>query len=194
MSKGHYIFGLDVGSSNIKSVIGEVLPNLPLQIIGANISEAQGVRKGQIFDIEDATSSIEKNFEEMEKKIGEKVDELAVNIGGPHIQSITSKGVVAISRADGEISEEDVSRVIKAAEAVSLPKNKEILHTLPREFIVDKETGIKDPKGMHGVRLEVETEVIFGSSPYVNNLIKAIENSGRSVGNLVFSTFIGLDF
>lgn len=188
MSRGHYIFSLDIGSSNIKSVIGEVLPNLPLQIIGANITEAQGVRKGQIFDIEDVVNSIGKNFEEIEKKIGERADEFIASIGGPHIQSTTSKGVVAISRADGEISEEDVSRVIKAAEAVSLPKNKEILHTLPREFIVDKETGIKDPKGMHGVRLEVETEVIFGSSPYINNLIKAIENSGKSVGNLVFST------
>ena len=188
MSKDNYIFGLDIGSSSIKSSIGEVLPNLPLQIIGASITNSQGVRKGQIFDIEETTGSIEKNFEEIEKKIGGKAKEVVVSIGGPHIQSVTSRGVVAISRADGEISEEDITRVIKAAEAVSFPKNKEIIHTLPKEFIVDKETGIKDPKGMHGVRLEVETEIIFGSSYYINNLIKTIEKSGKSVESLVFST------
>jgi cell division protein FtsA len=188
MAKGNYIFGLDVGSSHIKCVVGEVLPNLPLQIIGANIGEAHGIRRGQVFDIEDAADSIEKNLEEIEKKIGGKVERLIASIGGPHIQSITSRGVVAISRADGEVSEEDVSRVIKAAEAISLPKNKEIIHILPREFIVDKESGIKDPIGMRGVRLEVEAEVIFGSSPYISNLIKAIESSGKSIESLVFST------
>ncbi|HOK35406.1 MAG TPA: cell division protein FtsA [Candidatus Pacearchaeota archaeon] len=188
MPKGNYIFGLDVGSSTIKCAVGEVLPNLPLQIIGANITESHGIRKGQVFDIEDAAESIEKNFEEIEQKIEGRIESVTVSIGGPHIQSISSRGVVAVSRADGEVSEEDVSRVLKAAEAISLPKNKEILHVLPREFIVDKEGEIKDPIGMHGVRLEVEAEVIFGSSPYINNLIKAVENTGKSVDNLVFST------
>lgn len=188
MPKGNYIFGLDVGSANIRCVVGEVLPNLPLQIVGANITEARGIRKGQVIDIEDAAESIEKNFEEIERRIGEKVENVIVSIGGPHIQSVTSRGVVAISRADGEVSEEDVSRVLKAAEAISLPKNKEIIHILPREYIVDKERGIKDPVGMHGVRLEVEAEVIFGFSPYINNLTKAIEETGRSFDGVVFST------
>lgn len=188
MSKGNYIIGLDVGSSNIKCVVGEILPNLPLQIVGANVSESHGIRKGQVFDIEDASESIEKNLEEIERKIGEKINEVTVSIGGSHIQSMSSRGVVAVSRADGEISEEDISRVLKAAEAVSLPKNKEIIHILPKEFIVDKEGGIKDPIGMHGVRLEVEAEIIFGSSPYINNLFKAVENLGYSVESLVFST------
>ncbi len=188
MSKGNYIFGLDVGSSTIKCVVGEILPNLPLQIVGAEIIESHGIRKGQVVDIEDAANSIEKCLEEVERKIGTEIKDVIVSIGGPHIQSMISRGVVAVSRADGEVSEEDVSRVLKAAETISLPKNKEILHILPREFIVDKESGIKDPIGMHGVRLEVEAEVIFGSSPYINNLIKAVEASGRSVESLVFST------
>jgi len=188
MAKGNYIFGLDVGSVNLRCVVGEILPNLPLQIVGANISEARGIRKGQVIDIDDASDAIEKNLEEIERRIGERVENVIVSIGGPHIQSINSRGVVAISRADGEVSEDDVSRVLKAAEAISLPKNKEVIHILPREFIVDKERGIKDPIGMHGVRLEVEAEVIFGSTPYINNLIKAIEETGRSFNDLVFST------
>jgi len=191
MAKGNYIFGLDVGTSNIKSVVGEILPNLPLQIISANISPSSGVRRDQVFDIEDTAESIQKNIEEVEEKIGEKIPGFICSIGGPHIKSIVSRGVVAVSRANGEVSDEDIDRVIKAAEAVSLPSNKEIIHTIPREFVVDKERGIKDPRGMHGVRLEVECNVIFGSSVYINNLIKAVEGSGSTVENLVFSTLAG---
>lgn len=188
MPKGNYIFSLDIGSSNIRSVVGEILPNLPLQIIAANVSPAEGIRKGQIFDVDDAARSIEKNIEEIEKKISEKATGLFVSVGGPHIKSLTSRGVIAISRADGEVSGEDVERVLKAAETISLPKNKEILHALPKNFIVDKEEGIKDPRGMHGVRLEVEAEVIFGSSPYINNIFKACESAGLDIDDLVFST------
>jgi len=191
MPKGNYLFALDIGSCNIRSVAGEILSNLPLQIIATHVSDAQGIRRGQIFDIEDAANSIRENIEEIEKKIGEKIPELICSIGGSHIQSTTSRGVVAVSRADGEVSQEDVDRVIKAAEAISLPKNKEILHVLPRKFILDKEEGIKDPRGMHGVRLEVEAEIIFGFTPYINNLVKAIEENGITVRDLVFSTLAG---
>jgi len=188
MSKPEYIFGLDVGSSNIRCIVGEILPNLPLQIVGVSVSEAAGIRKGQVFDIEEAKGAIQKTIEEISKKIGFAPESFIVSIGGSQIQSISSRGVVAVSRADGEVSEEDVNRVIKAAEAVSLPKNKEIIHIIPKEFIVDKEGGIKDPRGMHGVRLEVEAEVILASSLYVNNLIKAVEEAGGSAESLVFST------
>ena len=193
MPKGNYLFALDIGSCNIRSVAGEILPNLPLQIIATHVSDAQGIRRGQIFDIEDAADSIRENIEEIEKKIGEKIPELVCSIGGSHIQSTTSRGVVAVSRADGEVSQEDIDRVIKAAEAISLPKNKEILHVLPRKFTLDKEEDIKDPRGMHGVRLEVEAEIIFGFSPYINNLVKAVEENGITVRNLIFSTLAGAE-
>jgi len=191
MPKGNYLFALDIGSCNIRSVVGEILPNLPLQIIAAHVSEAQGIRRGQIFDTGDAANSIQANIEEIERKVGERPTEIICSIGGSHIQSIASRGVVAISRADGEVSQEDVDRAIKAAETVPLPKNKEVLHTLPKSFILDKEEGIKDPKGMHGVRLEAEAEVIFGFSPYINNLVKAIEEAGLNIRNLIFSTLAG---
>jgi cell division protein FtsA len=187
-SKGNYIFALDIGSSYVRSAVGEIIPNLPLQVIATNTTEAHGIRKGQIFDPEDATECIQENLDDIERKIGEKPGAFITSIGGSHIQSLTSRGVVAVSRADGEISEEDISRVIKAAEAISLPKNKELLHIIPKEFIVDKETGIKDPRGMHGVRLEVECEVIFGATSAINNLIKAIEETGNNIDGLVFST------
>ncbi len=191
MPKGNYIFGLDIGTSNIKAVVGEILPNLPVQIISASISPSSGVRRDQVVDVEDAAESVQKNIEEIEEKIGERIPECICSIKGPHIKSIASRGVVAVSRANGEISDEDVERVIKAAEAVSLPSNKEIIHTIPKEFIVDKEREIKDPRGMHGIRLEVECNIIFGSSHYINNLIKAVESSGVAVGSLVFSTLAG---
>ena len=185
---GNYIFALDIGSSNIRSVVGEILPNLPLQIVAANTTETHGIRRGQIFDNGDAIESVKSNLEEIEKRLGEKPSGFITSVGGPHIQSINSRGVVAISRADGEITEDDVARVIKAAEAVSLPKNKEIIHIIPKEFIVDKEEGIRDPIGMHGVRLEVECEVIMGSSGSINSFVKTIEETGNSVTGVVFST------
>jgi cell division protein FtsA len=188
MSKGNYIFSLDIGSSHTRSLVGEILPNLPLQIIAANTTETHGIRRGQIFDHDDAVESINSNLSSIEQKIGERPSSFIASIGGPHIQSITSRGVVAVSRADGEISEDDIARVIKAAEAVSLPKNKEIMHVIAKEFIVDKEDGIRDPIGMHGVRLEVECEVIVGSTTYINSVLKAVEETGYGINGIVFST------
>jgi len=182
------IFALDVGSSSIRSIVGEILPNLPLQIIAANTTESQGIRRGQIFDQDDAGEAIQTNINEIEQRTGGKIPSFIASVGGPHIQSITSRGVIAASRADGEITDDDVQRAVKAAEAVSLPKNKEIIHVIPKEFIVDKEKGIRDPIGMHGVRLEVECEVIMASTSYINGFMKAVEESGSNVSGLVFST------
>jgi len=188
MLKSNYIFALDIGSTNIRSAVGEVLPNLPLQIICAHTSPIFGMRRGQVSDIGDVAEAIRNNVGEIEKKIGENLGPFVVSAGGSHIQSATSRGVVAISRADGEVSEEDIDRVIKAAEAISLPQNKEIIHILPKDFTVDKEEKIKDPIGIHGVRLEVECEVIYGSSYSLKNLNKALEESGIEVEELVDST------
>jgi cell division protein FtsA len=186
--EGNYIFSLDVGSSFIRGVVGEILPNLPLQIIASVTKESQGIRKGQIFDYESAVDSITQAIEEISNTTGQKSPSFIVSISGPHIESISSRGVVAVSRADGEITEDDVQRAIKAAQAFSLPKNKEIIHIIPKEFIVDKERGIRDPIGMHGVRLEVECEVILASSSYINSFTKAIEESGGNISGMVFST------
>lgn len=187
-NEGNFIFALDVGSSFIRSAVGEILPNLPLQIIAASVTESQGIRKGQIFDYESAVEAISQNIEEIKNKSGQKNPSFIISISGPHIESITSRGVVAVSRADGEITEDDVQRAIKAAQAISLPKNKEIVHIIPKEFMVDKERGIKDPVGMHGVRLEVECEVVLASTNYLNNFTKAIEEAGGNISGMVFST------
>lgn len=188
MAKGDYIFGLDIGSSNIRSIVGEILPNLPLQVIGVHTSTSAGTRRGQIVDVEDAAETVSKNLENIERKMGETPDSLITSLGGTRIESSSSRGVVAISRADNEVSQEDVNRVIKAAEAISLPPNKEIIHSIPKEFIIDKESGIKDPVGMHGIRLEVESEIIYGPSPYIKNLEKAVEKANTSISSIVFST------
>lgn len=187
MTKRRYIFALDVGTSSLKSLVGEIFPNFPFQVIAMDVESSAGLRRGQVVDVEEAAKSIRKNLEEIERKIGQKVDTLICNIGGPHIEYTVSRGVVAVSRADGRVTEEDVSRAIKAAEAISLPPNKEIIHILPRQFILDKEGGIKDPVGMEGVRLEVECGIIYGSSSYIKNLERTIESAGAGIEDLIFS-------
>lgn len=182
--------GLDVGTSSINTVVAKVEATqgeLKPQIIGVGASRSGGLRRGIVTDIDEVVSSIKKSISEAERVSGVKIERAYVSIGGGHIQTLASRGVVAVSRADGEISNEDVERVIAASEAISLPLNREILHVIPRSFTVDSETGIKNPVGMNGVRLEVDTLIISGSSPFVKNLIKCVNESGINIDGLVLN-------
>lgn len=182
--------GLDIGTSSINTVVAKVEAaqgELRPQIIGVGSSRSNGLRKGIVTDIDEVVSSLKKSIEEAERVSGAKIDSAYVSIGGSHIESLSSRGVVAVSRADGEISNEDVGRVIAASEAISLPLNREILHVIPRSFTVDSETGIKNPVGMNGVRLEVDTLIINGSTPFVKNLIKCVNEAGINIDGLVLN-------
>lgn len=182
--------GLDVGTNSINTVVAKmetVRGALKPQIIGAGLASSSGLRKGVVVDIDDAVSSIRKSVEEAERMSGVKINNAYISIGGSHIKSRSSKGVVAVSRADGEISGEDIERVIAASEAVSLPLNREILHVIPRNFTVDNEFGIKNPVGMNGVRLEVDTLIIDGSTPFIKNLVKCVNEAGIDIEGLVLN-------
>jgi len=179
MRKEKTITGLDIGTSYVRIVSGQSNEtDNGFYIIGAVEVPSEGISKGSIVSIEDAVSSISEGLDQMERIIGRKVESVYAGVSGLHISNMPSRGVVAVSRPGGEIRGDDVERVINAAQAVATPPNYEILHVIPKLFTVDSQTGIKDPVGMTGVRLEVETQIIQGVSSQVKNLTKAIYRTG----------------
>lgn len=189
MNRGQILASIDIGSSKITTVIaqgatGEVGE---VRILGSAWVNSAGVRKGQIVDIEETAGVLLTSVERAERMAGFSIDRAVIIINGGHISCQNSHGVVAVASPNGEIDPSDVDRAIDAARAISLPASREILHVLPSEFIVDQEGGIKDPVGMSGVRLEVETHLITASATALKNLTKCVEEVGASVGGIVFS-------
>lgn len=188
MAKTKVIAGIDIGSAKVATLIAQLTPEEEkLSVVGVSSVASRGVRKGQIVDIEEAAQSVVESVESAERMAGYSLDQAFVTIGGAHIESKNSHGVVAVANPQGEITNNDVDRVIEAARAVSLPDSREILHVLPREYKVDGETQVKDPKGMSGVRLEVETHLITGSTSAVKNIYKCVSEVGVDPESLVFT-------
>lgn len=192
-AKNNLIASLDIGSSMVRMAVGQLVFNgyndsqPDMQILGATEVLAEGMHKGAISSIEDVVSSISSCLEKMERTVGMPIDTVWVGVSGLHIMSQNSKGVVAASKADSEISEADVVRALEAARAISTPLNYEVLHVLPKRFSVDGQTGIKDPVGMTGIRLEVDAQIVLGASAQIKNLTKAIYRSGLEIEDLVLS-------
>jgi len=187
MSQRTIAVGIDVGSSKIATTIGQMQENGGIDLIGVGFAPSNGLRKGMVVDIEETVSSISASLEEAERMSGLPINHAVVSIGGAHIQTTSSKGVVAVSRQDGEINENDILRVLDAAKSVSVPSNREILHALPRGYSIDGQTGIKDPIGMTGIRLEVDTQVIIGANASVKNLAKCLNQAGVVIQDMVFT-------
>ncbi|MFA5109099.1 MAG: cell division protein FtsA [Patescibacteria group bacterium] len=188
--KDNVIAGLDIGSTSIRLVIGQKIPGPAgeeLQIIGAVSEATAGVSRGIVNSIEEATSSISAVLEKAERLVGVPITRVWVSINDPHIKCERSKGVVAVGRSDGEINENDVNRAIEAARALAVPVNYEILHVIPIKFSVDNQGDVKDPIGMTGIRLEVETLIIQGLSTQIKNLTKAIYRTGLEIEDLVIA-------
>ena len=181
------ICGVDIGTSKIATLVGQKKESGNFEISGFGITQSTGVRKGMVTDIEETISAISASLEKAERMAGIPLERAFISVGGIHISAVNSKGVIAVSRADGEISEEDIHRVIEAAKAVSLPANREIIHVVPRAYTVDGQEGIKDPVGMTGIRLEVDAHVISGSTPCIKNLTKCVYQAGLDIDELVFS-------
>jgi cell division protein FtsA len=178
--------GLDVGTTKIACIIAELdSTTAELKIVGVGVAPSEGLRKGVVVNIDKTVHSIQKAVEEAELMAGVDVEEVWVGIAGDHIRSINSKGVVAISREDHEITELDIVRAIDAAKAVSIPMDREILHVIPQEFIVDDQKGIKDPIGMSGVRLETQVHIITGAVTSAQNIYKSVDKAGLKVADLV---------
>ncbi|MCR4280353.1 MAG: cell division protein FtsA [Candidatus Komeilibacteria bacterium] len=187
MAYSEHITGIDIGSSHVRIVTLQRAVDGGLQVIGAADSTIEGVSRGSIKSIEEAVSSISECLERAEKMMGVPIENAVVGISGTHIITQDSRGVVAVGKANGEIQEEDVDRVLEAAQAVATPPNYEILHIIPRDFTVDNQYNIKDPIGMTGVRLEVNAQIILGLSSHIRNLTKCIYRTGVDILDLVFS-------
>lgn len=188
MNKGQIIAGIDIGTAKVTTIIAvQSQETENINVIGVATVLSKGLRRSQIVDIEEAIEAIEESVEAAERMAGYSISKAFVSIGGAHIDSSNSQGVVAVAEPEGEIVKEDIDRVIEAARAISLPASREIIHVIPRDFTVDSQKGISDPIGMTGVRLEADTHIITGSSTAMKNLIKCVEDLGIKVEGLVFS-------
>jgi cell division protein FtsA len=164
------LVGIDPGSTKVTTLIGEVTPAGDVNVVGYGIAPSIGIKKGMVANIEQTVQSIATSIEKAERLSGYKIGSAFVAVGGGHISSQNSRGVVAVSGHRREVSKEDIARATEAARAVQVPSNREILHVIPRGYIVDGQEGIKDPLGMSAVRLEVETHIVAGASTSLQNL------------------------
>lgn len=186
MPRDRILAGIDVGTSKVTTTITSCSEDGGLRIMGVASTSSKGIRKGQVVDIEEATQSVVESIEAAERMAGYSVSEAFVSIGGIHVSSQNSHGVVAVAEPEKEITIHDVDRVVDAAKAVSLSSSREIIHVLPRGFTVDGQEGIKDPVGMTGVRLEVDTHLITVGVTARRNLEKCITEVGVDVLGFVF--------
>lgn len=192
MNRAKIISGIELGSSKVTTLIAQVVEDATLMeksvnVVGVATSPSKGIKKGQIVNIEEAVEATISSVEAAERMAGYNLNSAFISLGGAHIHSQNSHGVVAISDPNGEIAESDVERVIDAASAISIPQSREVIHVIPREYIVDGESGVKDPIGMSGVRLEVDTHMITASDAAMKNLRKAVKEVGIDVNGFVFS-------
>jgi cell division protein FtsA len=185
------VAGLDIGTSAVRLAAGHVRRSsdgrLELQIVGASAIASEGVQKGIVTSIEELISSVSSVLEDVERVAGVPVESVWLGVNGPYILTQDSKGVVAVAKTNGEISPEDAGRAIAAARTVPMPLNYDVLHVLPRSFSVDGQSGIKDPVGMTGMRLEVDTKLVYGMSTHIKNLTRAVYRTGIDVEDTVLS-------
>jgi len=186
MSKGNIIVGIDIGSTSIKTVIAQYFSDVEIpRIIGVGTAPSSGIRKGMISDIEEVVKNINESVEKAERMAGFTVKNANINIGGTEISFQDSRGVIAVGRADGEVTEDDIERVIAEAQNVILPLNKETIYVIPKNYRLDDQENIKDPLGMKGVRLEMSALVIECSSSQVKNLTKCVHQSGIDINEII---------
>jgi cell division protein FtsA len=176
--------GLDIGTTKISCIIADQNAAGELRIVGVGNAPSEGLRRGAVVDLEKTVASITRAVEEAERMAGVQAKGVHAGIAGDHIRSLNSRGVVAVSRKDNEIHAADVARVIEAAKAIAIPTDREIIHVIPQEFIVDDQDGIKDPVGMSGVRLEAEVHIITGAVTSARNICRAIQRAGLKVYDL----------
>ena len=182
-----YITGLDIGTHKVCAIIAEAMDDRRLNVVGAAHTESKGVRKGVVINLDATVESIKKVIEQAELMAGVEVQQASVSIAGTHIKSVNSRGVIAVSARNRVIEKEDIRRVIDAAKAVSIPPDRQILHVLAQEYVVDDQEGIGDPSGMSGARLEVNVHVVTASSTSTQNTISCLHRAGLEVESTVLA-------
>src|SRR5471032_2086008 len=182
-SDRNLVVGLDIGTSKVVAIVGEIKNDGALEIIGIGTHPSRGLKKGVVVNIESTVQSIQRAVEEAELMAGCEIHSVYAGIAGSHVRSLNSHGVVAIR--DKEVTHGDVEHVIDAAKAVAIPADQKILHVLPQEFIVDGQEGIRDPIGMSGVRLEAKVHIVTGADSAAQNIEKCIQRCGLTVDDIV---------
>ncbi len=184
MSSNDIIVSLDIGTSKVRAIIGEI-NNGAINIIGVGSTDSEGIRKGAIVDIDQTVQSIRGAVDHAERMVGMQISEVFVGISGSHIALKSSHGVVAVSNEDREIGNEDIDRVLQASKVIALPPEREIIGVVPKQYLVDGLEGIHDPRGMIGVRLEVEATIITGAKTAVHNLLRCVEKANLKISGLL---------
>ncbi len=187
MPKSNYVCGFDIGTKKVVALIAEVTEEQQLEIIGIGQAESRGLRKGVVVDLDATTAALKKAQEEAELMAGVEVDAAFFGISGAHIKSFNSRGVVAVSGKNREISREDIRRVIDQSKALPIPADREIIHIIPQEFVVDEQEGIKDPLGMSGIKLEVNVHIVTSATTSLQNLKTCIDRAGIGVAEVVLN-------
>jgi len=185
MAHARAYVGLDIGTTKISAIIAEVEKGGSVKIVGVGVAPSEGLRRGVVVNLEKTVASITKAVEEAERMSGLPIKTVYAGIAGDHIRSINSRGVIAVSGRENEITSADVDRVVEAAKAVAIPMDREIIHVIPQGFIVDDQDGVKDPVGMSGVRLEAEVHIITGAVTSAKNMCRSIQRCGLKVNDLV---------
>jgi len=185
--RDNILASIDVGSSKICTLVGEVTPESDLRILGVGVTPAQGVKKGMVDNIQEATEAIASSVEKAERSSGSRVLAAHVSISGNHVNSLNTRGIATIPGRERPITKQDIDRAVEEAQALNLPTNREVLHVLPRFFVVDGQEHVSDPVGMYGQRLDMETHIVSGSLTAVQNLTQCVESAGVQVEALVLS-------
>lgn len=182
---GRLVVGLDVGTTKVVALVGNITDSRTIEIIGMGRAPSRGLEKGVVVDIGETTHSIKRAVEEAENMADVKIESVYAGIAGKHINSINNSGTVSINRQNRIIEDEDVRRVVETAQAVQVPQENEMIHVIPRQYIVDGQEGITDPVGMTGTRLEVDVHIVTGSITAVHNIVRCVENLGIGINQIV---------
>jgi cell division protein FtsA len=187
MAKSTYIVGIDVGTKKVVVLIGEVTEENKVEIVGVGATESRGLRKGVVVNLDETTAAVKKAQEEAELMAGVEIGSAYIGISGAHIKSFNSRGVVAVSGKNREITREDIKRVIDQSKALSIPPDRAIIHIIPQEFVVDEQDGIKDPLGMSGIKLEVNVHIVTSAVTSLQNLKSCIQRAGVATEEIVLN-------
>ncbi len=187
MAKNGYIVGIDIGTRTVTVLIGEINEERKIEVIGIGTSESRGLRKGVVVNLDETSDAIKKARQDAELMAGQEIHSAFIGVSGAHIKSFNSRGVIAVSGRNREITKEDKRRVLEQSKAVSIPPDREIIHVIPQEFIVDEQDGIRDPLGMNGIKLEVNVHIVTGSVTLLQNLRTCIERSDIAIESLVLA-------
>jgi cell division protein FtsA len=188
VAKRNLICSMDIGTSHVRVIVGEMNIDGSINIIGVGTSPSEGLKKGVIVDLDKTVEAIVRAVEEAERMVGTSIPSVFIGIVGSQVGLVNNRGIVAVAGEDKEITEDDVERVLLAARVIALPPDREIIDVLPREFVVDGYDGIRDPVGMIGVRLEVDAMIITGMVTSIRNLVRCVNRAGLEIDGMVLNS------